>query len=196
MECSALALLLHISPPRSTLKLYESEVAEPSMRCPSSKAVIENDSDKGLFVLKLKDSAITESINFLKSKGHFPDKIEDSDDEFIFGDDAFDEINAEAEAEAAAEEPAAAEEDAGDMDHILDLQFILCLIVFVFYSGGLEFWIDFEWSGSQTSNCTCIHNVMSRALIVTLLSFKQVSCSKHARIHICMCKSHRTIPSQ
>ena len=88
--------------------------------------MIANDSEKGLFVLKLKDSAITESINFLKSKGLFPDKIEDSDDEFIFGDDAFDEINAEAEAEAAAEEPAAAEpaaaeEAAGDMDHILDL---------------------------------------------------------------------------
>ena len=81
--------------------------------------MIANDSEKGLFVLKLKDSAITESINFLKSKGLFPDKIEDSDDEFIFGDDAFDEINAEA-AEAVAEEPAAAEEDAGDMDHLLN----------------------------------------------------------------------------
>ena len=125
MGCSALALLIHISLSSSSVELYESEVAEPSMRRPSSKAVIENDSDKGLFVLKLKDSAITESINFLKSKGLFPDKIEDSDDEFIFGDDAFDEINAEA-AEAAAEEPAAAEEDAGDMDAILDVvcQFI------------------------------------------------------------------------
>ena len=81
--------------------------------------MIANDSEKGLFVLKLKDSAITESINFLKSKGLFPDKIEDSDDEFIFGDDAFDEINAEA-AEAVAEEPAAAEEDAGDMDYLLN----------------------------------------------------------------------------
>merc|ERR1719305_1929856 len=40
----------------------------------TAKGVIENDADKGLFVLKLKDSAITESINYLKTKGLFPDK--------------------------------------------------------------------------------------------------------------------------
>jgi len=51
--------------------------------------VIDNDPDKNLFVLKLKDSAISESINFLKSKGLFPDKVDDSDDEFIFGDEDF-----------------------------------------------------------------------------------------------------------
>lgn len=55
----------------------------------TAKAVIENDADKGLFVLKLKDSAITESINYLKGKGLFPDKVDDSDDEFVFGDDDF-----------------------------------------------------------------------------------------------------------
>jgi len=55
----------------------------------TAKAVINNDPEKNLFVLKLKDSAISESINFLKSKGLFPDKIDDSDDEFIFGDDDF-----------------------------------------------------------------------------------------------------------
>merc|ERR1712072_1263584 len=38
----------------------------------TAKAVIENDGDKGLFVLKLKDSAITESINLLKERGLFP----------------------------------------------------------------------------------------------------------------------------
>ena len=56
----------------------------------TAKAVINNDADKGRFVLKLKDSAITESINYLKTKGLFPDKTDDSDDdEFIFGDDDF-----------------------------------------------------------------------------------------------------------
>jgi len=55
----------------------------------TAKAVVENDSDKGLFVLKLKDSAITESINYLKGKGLFPDKPDDSDDDPVFGDDDF-----------------------------------------------------------------------------------------------------------
>merc|ERR1711904_43310 len=55
----------------------------------TAKAEILNDADKGLFVLKLKDSAISESINYLKGKGLFPDKIEDSDDEMVFGDDDF-----------------------------------------------------------------------------------------------------------
>merc|ERR1711937_539535 len=61
----------------------------------TAKAVITNDADKGLFVLKLKDSAITESINYLKSKGLFPDKVEDSDDEMVFGDDDFPSADAE-----------------------------------------------------------------------------------------------------
>merc|ERR1719311_1512229 len=55
----------------------------------TAKAEIKNDSEKGLFVLKLKDSAITESINYLKTKGLFPDKTDDSDDDFIMGDDDF-----------------------------------------------------------------------------------------------------------
>jgi len=58
----------------------------------TAKAVIENDADKGLFVLKLKDSAITESINYLKGKGLFPDKVDDSDDEYVFGDEDFPEM--------------------------------------------------------------------------------------------------------
>merc|ERR1719387_1826723 len=78
----------------------------------TAKAEIKNDADKGLFVLKLKDSAISESINFLKSKGLFPDKVEDSDDDYVFGDDDFPQAD-----DYDAEEPAAAveEEDAGDM---------------------------------------------------------------------------------
>merc|ERR1719352_1823476 len=84
----------------------------------TAKAVIENDGDKGLFVLKLKDSAITESINLLKEHGLFPDSKDDSDDEFIFGDDDF--PSAENEDVDAAEEEEAAdnaeEEEAADID--------------------------------------------------------------------------------
>merc|ERR1711920_1083523 len=77
----------------------------------TAKALLTNDPDKGLFVLKLKDSAITLSINYLKKKGLFPDSNDDDDDDYVFGDDDF--PSAEAP-EAAAEEPA--EEEAGDID--------------------------------------------------------------------------------
>eukprot|EP00928_Gymnodinium_smaydae_P019572 TRINITY_DN1751_c0_g1_i1.p1 TRINITY_DN1751_c0_g1~~TRINITY_DN1751_c0_g1_i1.p1 ORF type:complete len:352 (-),score=129.82 TRINITY_DN1751_c0_g1_i1:198-1202(-) len=80
----------------------------------TAKAEIQNDSDKGLFVLKLKDSVISESINYLKGKGLFPDKTDDSDetddsdDEFVFGDDDFPQAGDEAaEADAAEEAPEA-----------------------------------------------------------------------------------------
>merc|ERR1719158_2353478 len=79
----------------------------------TAKAEIKNDADKGLFVLKLKDSAISESINYLKSKGLFPDKVDDSDDdEFVFGDDDFPQADAE-EGYPAADTEAAPAADAG-----------------------------------------------------------------------------------
>merc|ERR1719486_1773199 len=71
----------------------------------TAKATITNDPDKGLFVLKLKDSAITESINYLKSKGLFPDRADDDDSDYVFGDDDF------PSAENAAEEGAEAVEE-------------------------------------------------------------------------------------
>merc|ERR1712039_324551 len=55
----------------------------------TAKALISNDPDKNLFVLKLKDSAITVSINYLKRKGLFPDSNDDDDDDYVFGDDDF-----------------------------------------------------------------------------------------------------------
>merc|ERR1711871_1391947 len=67
----------------------------------TAKAVIKNDADKGLFVLKLKDFAISEAINYLKSRGLFPDKVDDSDSDYVWGDDDFPGDDAEA-----AEEPA------------------------------------------------------------------------------------------
>merc|ERR1712232_266368 len=55
----------------------------------TAKAIINNDADKNLFVLKLKDAAISGGINYLKSKGLFPDSNDDSDDDYVFGDDDF-----------------------------------------------------------------------------------------------------------
>merc|ERR1712217_458045 len=77
----------------------------------TAKALLSNDPDKNLFVLKLKDSAITLSINYLKKKGLFPDGNDDDDDDYVFGDDDF--PSAET-AEVVAEE--AEEEAAGDVD--------------------------------------------------------------------------------
>merc|ERR1711871_1766232 len=54
-----------------------------------AKAIVKKNEDKGLFPLKLKDAGITNSIEYLKKKGLFPDKDDDSDDEYVFGDDDF-----------------------------------------------------------------------------------------------------------
>merc|ERR1712187_609543 len=84
----------------------------------TAKAELNNDEGKGLFVLKLKDSAISESINYLKAKGLFPDKVDDdSDDEYVFGDDDF----PSADAEEAAENIADEEEETCDFDDPLAL---------------------------------------------------------------------------
>merc|ERR1711920_43622 len=68
----------------------------------TAKAVLTNDPDKELYVLKLKDSAITFSINYLKKKGLFPDGNDDDDDDYVFGDDDFPSGDG-AEAEVAAD---------------------------------------------------------------------------------------------
>merc|ERR1711988_1189850 len=81
----------------------------------TAKVEIKNDPEKGLFVLKLKDNAITESINYLKSKGLFPDKNDDSDSDYVFGDEDFPTAdNAEVAEEEVAEEDHADEEAAAE----------------------------------------------------------------------------------
>jgi len=50
---------------------------------------VPTDQDKGRFPMKIKEPCITSAITYLKGKGLFPDKDDDSDDEFIFGDDDF-----------------------------------------------------------------------------------------------------------
>jgi len=51
--------------------------------------VVVKDQAKGIFPIKLKDEGISFSIAHLKSKGLFPDNNDDSDDDFVFGDDDF-----------------------------------------------------------------------------------------------------------
>merc|ERR1712048_1191764 len=56
----------------------------------TAKATIKNEPEKDVFILKVKDNIPPQSIEFLKGKGLFPDKVEDDDDdEFVFGDDDF-----------------------------------------------------------------------------------------------------------
>jgi glutathione S-transferase len=54
-----------------------------------AQGVIKLDADKGRFPLKMKEPSIQEAINFLKSKGLFPDCDSDDDDDYVFGDDDF-----------------------------------------------------------------------------------------------------------
>jgi len=56
-------------------------------------ASVAADADKGKFPIKDKDTAMAAAFNFLRSKGAFPEDDGDSDDEPVFGDDAFDEMN-------------------------------------------------------------------------------------------------------
>ncbi|KAI8826781.1 uncharacterized protein EV422DRAFT_10643 [Fimicolochytrium jonesii] len=44
--------------------------------------------DKGIFTLKVRDEALTKGIEYLRSKGCFPEaNDDDSDDDVVFGDD-------------------------------------------------------------------------------------------------------------
>merc|ERR1712039_198188 len=54
-----------------------------------AKGIMKADGDKGKFPLKMKEPCITEAIAYLKGKGLFPDKDDDSDDDYVFGDDDF-----------------------------------------------------------------------------------------------------------
>merc|ERR1711874_458420 len=73
---------------KQVLSLFQGELVEGSSAT-NAKGVIKTDSDKGKFPLKMKEPCITEAITFLKKKGLFPDKDDDSDDDFVFGDDDF-----------------------------------------------------------------------------------------------------------
>ncbi|KAL1529747.1 hypothetical protein AB1Y20_000683 [Prymnesium parvum] len=56
-------------------------------------AVVASDPDNGKYAIKDKDAAMAAAFNFLREKGAFPEDNGDSDDEPVFGDDAFDDMN-------------------------------------------------------------------------------------------------------
>lgn len=72
------------------LALFGGEVVSVTSGGKDVKAcgIVKADSDKQKFPLKMKEPCITEAITFLKTKGLFPDKDDDSD-ELVFGDDDF-----------------------------------------------------------------------------------------------------------
>jgi len=47
----------------------------------------------GKFAIKDKDTAMAAAFAFLRAKGAFPEDDGDDDDEPVYGDDAFDEMN-------------------------------------------------------------------------------------------------------
>merc|ERR1719321_2587730 len=54
-----------------------------------ARGFVKADGDKGVFPLKVKEPGIMEAISYLKKHGLFPDKADDSDDDYVFGDDDF-----------------------------------------------------------------------------------------------------------
>merc|ERR1712097_146715 len=54
-----------------------------------AQVCVENDGDKGVFCLKMRDYVIQHANGVLKSKGLIPEDDDESEDEFVFGDDDF-----------------------------------------------------------------------------------------------------------
>ena len=50
---------------------------------------IENDGDKGVFCLKMRDYVIQHANAYLREKGLVPDAADESEDDMVFGDDDF-----------------------------------------------------------------------------------------------------------
>jgi len=68
--------------------LFQGEVC-PGGTGTYAKGFVTADTNVNKFPLKMKEPSITEAITFLKKKGLFPDKDDDSDDDYVFGDDDF-----------------------------------------------------------------------------------------------------------
>ncbi|KND04406.1 uncharacterized protein SPPG_00136 [Spizellomyces punctatus DAOM BR117] len=72
---------------------YEGKVLSGDNKLASGE--IRANPDKGIFTLKVRDEALTKGVEYLRSKGCFPEASnDDSDDDVVFGDD-FDFDNAE-----------------------------------------------------------------------------------------------------
>jgi len=81
-ECNATEWLTQV------LALFQGEMC-PGASETLAKGFVKSDHNVNKFPLKMKEPSITEAITFLKKKGLFPDKDDDSDDDFVFGDDDF-----------------------------------------------------------------------------------------------------------
>jgi len=72
---------------KKVLDLHGGEAA-PGASDTYAAGFVKADHNKNKFPLKMKEPSITEGITYLKTKGLFPDKDDDSD-EIVFGDDDF-----------------------------------------------------------------------------------------------------------
>lgn len=81
-ECNATEWMEHV------LAMFQGEMC-PGATGTLAKGFVTADGNVNKFPLKMKEPSITEAICFLKKKGLFPDKDDDSDDDYIFGDDDF-----------------------------------------------------------------------------------------------------------
>eukprot|EP00126_Sphaerothecum_destruens_P013234 Sdes_comp22645_c0_seq1m21070 len=71
----------------NVMKAFDGKVLEPSNEL-TARGEILADKPKGKFPLKMRDEALAAALTFLRSKGAFPDRKDDSsDDEPCFGDD-------------------------------------------------------------------------------------------------------------
>jgi len=73
---------------KQVLALHQGEMC-PGASGTYAKGFVKADHNVNKFPLKMKEPSITEAITFLKKKGLFPDKEDDSDDDYVFGDDDF-----------------------------------------------------------------------------------------------------------
>jgi len=69
-------------------KIQGQMVGTPSAE--HAQAVVPLNKEKGRFPLKMKEEAIGYGVEYLKSKGCFPDRDDGSDDDVCYGDDDFD----------------------------------------------------------------------------------------------------------
>lgn len=74
---------------KHVVNLFQGEHVEEGSTGVLCRGFIKADTNVNKFPLKMKEPCITEAISYLKKKGLFPDKDDDSDDDYVFGDDDF-----------------------------------------------------------------------------------------------------------
>merc|ERR1712166_1207413 len=86
---------------KKVLDLHGGEILTDSKGVSTGR--VKTDSEKNIFPLKIRESMILESNNFLRKRGLFPEDDDDSD-EMVFGDDDFPSAGDEEAQEEKAEE--------------------------------------------------------------------------------------------